>query len=83
VSAVLKQGPRPYSREFQPMPEVVPALELVPLDPAKQGFSGRLPPVTEEERLAVDRARDAKKATPEWKDLEVNFALEQQNGRRS
>lgn len=63
------------------MPQEVPNWELVPLDPAKQSFSGRLPPVTEAERLAVDRALTAKKPTPEWKDLELHFALEQQQHR--
>ncbi|MGJ7500103.1 hypothetical protein ACSFBF_07060 [Variovorax sp. ZT5P49] len=61
------------------MPQHVPDWDLVPLDPAKQSFSGRLPPVTEAERLAADRALNAKKPTPEWRDVEVHFALDQQN----
>lgn len=65
------------------MPATIPDWDLVPLDPTKQGFASRPAPVTEAERLAVDHAVNAKKATPEWKDLEVRFALEQQNGRTS
>lgn len=65
------------------MPTTIPDWDLVPLDTTKQGFASRPAAVTEAERLAVDRALNAKKASPEWKDLEIRFALEQQNGRRS
>lgn len=33
MSAVLKPGTRPYSRDFRPQPEQVPALSLVPMEP--------------------------------------------------
>jgi len=65
------------------MPPTIPNWDLVPMEPAKQGFAGRLPPVTEAERLAVDHAVLAKKQSSDYWDLEVHFALEQQNGRAS
>lgn len=57
------QHARPYGRDFRPMPETVPALELVP---------------TEEELLAADRARAAFKADQRYFAMSDSFALEQQ-----
>lgn len=54
---------KPYGRDFRPMPETVPALELVP---------------TEEELLAADRARAAFKEDQRYFALPDAFALEVQ-----
>lgn len=68
MAAVLTSTKRPYGRDFKPMPETVPPLELVP---------------TEAELLAADRARAAFKADQRHFAVRDNFALEQQNGRAS
>lgn len=68
--------------EVEDKPVVVTAdLELEPMAPSHRGFESRLPPVTEEERLAADRAHNRAKASPHYHSLSLAFALEAQNGR--
>lgn len=75
----------------RPAPAVVPDLQLEPLAPSKQGFASRepmvtaeqlhaveLPPRSEAQALASDRAVNAAKASPAYYAAADHFALEQQ-----
>jgi hypothetical protein len=65
----------------KPMPKNEIAFELEPLAQSHRGFETRLPPVTEADHVAVGLAVNAKKASPDWDGLTLDFALSQQVGR--
>lgn len=73
-----------YTRSFQPMPDVVPDLSLMPLEgkhaPAIEGEHFRAPlPRAEREALSRDRALNDLKGMAGYGSLSLAHELAQQN----
>lgn len=47
--------------------------------PVDNGFNARIAPLTEEERISIDRARNVLKASEDYFAASHHFDLEQQN----
>lgn len=76
MSAVLKPGARPYTRDFRPQPQQVPDLALVPLEPhgwqiGRNFFPGAADKTSDEgdreHAIVCDEIR-----TRQWRDLDAS-----------